>query len=122
MKGRALKVIKCLITILIIGVCYGIFVIKTGLGIPCIFKLITGFKCPGCGITTMFTHLMQLDFLKAFESNKMLFILLPILLLVFNKYIYIFIKTGKRELSKGQSVVINISLVLLIAFGILRNI
>lgn len=122
MKIRAVKVIKLLISTLMIGISYGIFVIKTGLGIPCIFKRITGFKCPGCGITTMFTYLMKLDFLKAFESNRMLFILLPVLLLVFIKYIYVYIKLGKRELSKGQSVVVNISLVLLIIFGILRNI
>ena len=45
--------------------------------IPCIWKTITGFNCPGCGLTTAFIHLIKLDIAGAFVSNKLIFIILP---------------------------------------------
>lgn len=65
--------------------------------------------------------LMNLDFHKAFISNKMLFILIPALLFVFIKYIFVYIKTGEKNLDKLQSSILNISLVMLMVFGIIRN-
>lgn len=46
--------------------------------IPCLWKTIFGFHCPGCGLTTAFIGLMELDFRKAFESNSIIFILVPL--------------------------------------------
>jgi len=45
--------------------------------IPCIWKTIFGFTCPGCGQTTAFIHLLKFEFVGAFESNKLIFIVLP---------------------------------------------
>ena len=45
--------------------------------IPCLWKAIFGFHCPGCGLTTAFISLMELDFRKAFESNRLIFIIVP---------------------------------------------
>ena len=45
--------------------------------IPCIWKTIFGFKCSGCGLTTAFIHLIKFEFVSAFESNKLIFIVLP---------------------------------------------
>ena len=45
--------------------------------IPCIWKKIFGFQCPGCGLTTAFISLIKLDFKTAFESNWLIFIILP---------------------------------------------
>lgn len=46
--------------------------------IPCIWKMIFGFHCPGCGLTTAFISLIKLDFTGAYESNWMIFILMPL--------------------------------------------
>lgn len=121
MKDRAFKIIRKILIVLTGGIIYGIFIIKTGLKIPCLFRTLTGFKCPGCGVTSMCLALMNLDFHKAFISNKMLFILIPALLFVFVKYIFVYIKTGEKNLDKLQSSILNISLVMLIVFGIIRN-
>jgi len=46
--------------------------------IPCIWKLIFGFNCPGCGLTTAFISIMELNYKNAIESNWLIFIVIPI--------------------------------------------
>jgi hypothetical protein len=46
--------------------------------IPCLWNLLFGVRCPGCGLTTAFVALVRLDFLAAYESNALIFILLPL--------------------------------------------
>lgn len=121
MKERALKVIKKLLIFLAGGVFYGILIMNTGFAIPCLFRLLTGLKCPGCGVTSMCLALMRFNFHKAFISNEMLFVLLPALLFVFIKYIFVYIKTGIKKLDRAQSFILNLSLVMLILFGVIRN-
>jgi len=51
---------------------------STDVCIPCLWKTIFGFHCPGCGLTTALISLMKLDFRGAFESNWIIFIVLPL--------------------------------------------
>lgn len=53
--------------------------IATGINItiPCLFSIILGFHCPGCGLTTAATQLLQLHFYKAWEHNPIIFIVIP---------------------------------------------
>ncbi len=46
--------------------------------IPCLWKSIFGITCPGCGLTTAFINLIKLDFKNAFESNFLIFFILPL--------------------------------------------
>ena len=45
--------------------------------IPCIWKSIFGIHCPGCGLTTAFISLIELNFKNAFETNWLVFIIVP---------------------------------------------
>jgi Protein of unknown function (DUF2752) len=45
--------------------------------IPCIWKSAFGFQCPGCGLTTAFISLLDLNFKNAFDSNWLIFIIVP---------------------------------------------
>lgn len=47
--------------------------------IPCINYLVTGHTCYGCGMTTAVTHLLRFDIRAAFETNALVFIVLPVL-------------------------------------------
>ncbi|QSE98313.1 DUF2752 domain-containing protein [Fulvivirga lutea] len=47
--------------------------------IPCLIRYTTGIKCLGCGLTTAATHLLTLDFIGAYQSNPLIFIILPAL-------------------------------------------
>ena len=45
--------------------------------IPCIWKSIFGIHCPGCGLTTAFISLIELNFKNAFETNWLVFKIEP---------------------------------------------
>lgn len=88
--------------------------------IPCFFHKVTGFYCPGCGITRMFLSLLHLDFYQAFRFNPYLFILLPFFTGYGMIYYYHYV-TDKKE-PHVPSTIWNILLGSAIIFMILRNI
>jgi hypothetical protein len=45
--------------------------------IPCIFRTITGYTCPGCGLTSAVIELLKLNPLGAWDENPLIFIILP---------------------------------------------
>lgn len=45
--------------------------------VPCLWKTMTGYECPGCGLTTAFVAIIRLEWQLAWSSNPMIFILLP---------------------------------------------
>lgn len=121
MKDRAVKVTKYILIVLIIGITYGIFVMHTGIGVPCIINLVTGYKCPGCGVSRMCMALMRLDVNAAYNYNKVLFLLLPVLSAVFTFQLYRYIRYNKTKLTKVQSAILYIALALLLIWGVIRN-
>ena len=46
---------------LLLGLAYFLLTQLTPLRIPCIFQKITGFACPGCGMTHLCMRLLRLD-------------------------------------------------------------
>lgn len=48
--------------------------------IPCLWKTVFGFECPGCGLTTALTKLMQFNFSGAINANPLIFIIAPAIL------------------------------------------
>lgn len=46
---------------------------------PCLFRLLTGLQCPGCGGTRAVHHLLHGRFAEAFRYNAMLLVFGPIL-------------------------------------------
>ena len=49
----------------------------------CISKLITDIDCPGCGITRAVQHALHLDFQKAWDYNKIIIVIAPLLIWVY---------------------------------------
>ena len=60
--------------------------------IPCIWKTLFGIHCPGCGLTRAFIHLLNFDLSKAFHSNWLIFLVLPIGLIYIGRDFYKFYK------------------------------
>ena len=98
---------------------YILIVKRLGFGIPCLFHRITGFKCPGCGITTLCTSLLRFDIRAAFKANPFVFVTLPFIggELIFAELCLL---TGKKNPGFNQ-VLLTIYIVLLIIWGIARN-
>lgn len=118
---RFRKVIIKYGVILAIGLGYLFFVLLSGVRIPCILYEITGFKCPGCGITRLIVSVARLDFAAAFGYNPFLFITGPLLLfyLAFSEARYVIY--GNARMGKWV-IFIWAELILAILYGVLRNI
>lgn len=46
--------------------------------LPCLWKTFFYFECPGCGITTSFIELLKGNFIKAWLTNKLIFIIISL--------------------------------------------
>lgn len=123
MKKRIINIVLILIFCLIVFLGYFYLNNKYGFSINCFFHELTGFYCPGCGITRCLFSLLKLDFYEAFMYNQLVFIMLPFLVILFcyKIYLYIFDKQDKI-LKKVPIVVWILLLVIAVGFGIIRNI
>lgn len=101
-------------------VLYYFWVRFTGLAIPCLFHLLTGLKCPGCGITRMFLAILQGDFRQAYLYNRGIFWITPLLVVDLAVALYTWIRYHKWE-SPVRQILLNLMLILMIAYGIGRN-
>ncbi len=120
--ARLKSVLKSAAIILAIGITYYLFVKIAHLGIPCIFNLITGLHCPGCGISRMFISLASFNFKAAFQYNAFVMVIGPIAAFFVLRHYIIYILKGNQKSDKLETVLLIIALILAIAFGILRNI
>ena len=112
-----------LIAAALIGIIYYIFIRVTGLSLPCPINFVTDGKirCPGCGITRLFLALSKGDINGAFNANQCLFVLIPIWsVLVIARLI--FQPKWLDADSRFFKAVCLVTLIVLLAFGLLRNI
>jgi hypothetical protein len=61
---------------------------------PCPFRFLTGFTCPGCGITRALHQILHGHFLNAFMLNPLFFLLGPFLLFALLRYSVIVLRGG----------------------------
>lgn len=120
-EERKKYVLKQLGQILMIGFAYFVFSGITGLYIPCPIRLITGFKCPGCGVTHYALAMIHGDIQAALEANHLVFFLAPLLLLYGLVKSYLYVKTGKTGISPLEAAILLPVLIITISFGIYRN-
>lgn len=103
---------------LIIGMLYAVFIKITGISIPCLFRKITGLKCPGCGITTFFINMFRGDIKTAISANPSLVLVLPLLGAVL---VSVYVKNSWDIKKRWTLWCLYLSLFFLLSFGILRN-
>jgi hypothetical protein len=53
----------------------------------CLFKNLFGIECYGCGITKAVIATIQLDFIRAFNYNKLIIVIVPLLVYLWIKEI-----------------------------------
>lgn len=82
-KKRLKKLIIGLSILIIVLFSYYIIRLNTSFSIPCIFHLISGKNCQFCGMTRMFSAMLQFNFAEAMIYNYFLFFTLPLLLFIF---------------------------------------
>ena len=63
--------------------------------IPCLWYTIFDIRCPGCGLTRAFIHLLSLDFTAAWDSNPLIFIVFPALTYYIIRDFVLFVKNNR---------------------------
>ena len=121
-KKRLLMLIKTHIIIGIIGIVYAVACMKTGYGIPCIFRLVTGFKCPGCGISRMCLELLKLNIKEAVHYNMGVVAMSPILIYLYIKTCINYVKNGDKMLNKTDNVIAIVIGIFVIVWTVFRNV
>ena len=99
---------------------YYVFIKLTGLHIPCVFREITGLKCPGCGLTAMCVHLAHFRFGEAFRANPLMFCLAPLLGAALALKIFAAPKWLDNK-SKPYKTAAWVLLVIVMAYWVVRN-
>lgn len=90
-------------------------------GIPCVFYKITGFYCPGCGITRCIYSLLCLNFYQAFRYNMLGFCLI-IFAFIYLIYVIFCKLKGISHIKEIPNIILYFLLITTILFAILRNI
>ncbi len=121
MRQRLHSIIIKGAVLLAVGCAYYLWLSVTGLGIPCVFHMITGYKCPGCGVTRMFVALIRHDFAAAFACNAVLLCLLPPLLVLASVLLVRYVRTGSRDLKRGENAFVLFAALILLLWGVVRN-
>lgn len=82
--------------------------------LPCAFNKLTGFYCPGCGMTRAVNSCFKFQFYQAFRFNALLFIV-PVGLVSY------YVAYHKKK-SKTATTILVMMIVVAVGYGILRNI
>ncbi len=120
MPNRIKRTIKDTISI----ICLGIFLYilySIHIRIPWMFKTITHLDCPSCGVSRMCVSLSHGDIRSAFFYNQILVFLFPIIALYYAFYQIRYILTGQRKITAVENIIMIILIVILILYGIIRN-
>lgn len=97
------------------GAVYAVFAARFG-GIPCPIRFLTGLKCPGCGVTTLFLCLLRGDWAGAFAANPFLLVTSPLLAAILWRFWWKDTHPGK-----AWQVTAVVYIAALLIWGIARN-
>lgn len=120
-KTRLLRLLAWAGLVLGAGLAYAHFCRLTGLAVPCLFHLVTGLQCPGCGATRMCLALLRLDFAAAWAANPGLLLLLPFLCVLLGRMGWRYVVRNKVRLTRGENALIWCMVGCLLLYGLLRN-
>lgn len=109
----------CVCAAVLVG--YYIFTQLTGIYIPCVFRKVTGLKCPGCGVSHMLVKMLHFDFRGAYAENQLLFFMLPALFLLLAVKI-IFLPKWLRSDSRVLAAIMFVCIAAAVVFGVARNV
>ena len=73
----------------------------------CLLKNLFGIECYGCGITKAVIAAIQLDFIRAFNYNKLIVVVMPLIAYLWSKEIVKCVKKQKKMLAATHSKIEN---------------
>ena len=121
MRQRAFILLRTAAVLLCAGLLYALWVHKTGWGIPCPIHLVTGLRCPGCGMTRMALCLLRGDLRGAFAQNRAALVMLPAGLYAAAAWTVGYVRRGDRMLRGAPKVTVIVMICVFLLFGAVRN-
>ena len=121
MQQRLFYVLRTVGLLLLLGLLYALWGGLTRLWLPCPFHYLTGWDCPGCGVTRMCLALLCLDLSAAWSANPGMLLLSPLLLGLLSWHAVTYIRTGNRRFTRGETFLCWTLVVLFLLYGLLRN-
>lgn len=121
MRARLRCLLAACLGLLALGLGYAAFIHWSGWAVPCLFRQVTGWKCPGCGVTSMCLALLRLDLAAAWRWNPGLFVLLPLLGVVLAALLARYVRTGSWRTGRWQNICLWGMAAYLVGYGVLRN-
>ena len=104
-----------------LGLGYALWVRLTGLAIPCLFRVVTGRLCPGCGVTNLCLALLRWDWAAAWSANPVLLMMLPVLAALGVRLAVRYVREGTAVGPKWESALLWAMTALLVVWGAARN-
>lgn len=120
--SRLLRVLGLTALLLLAALGYGLWVALSGHGLPCLFHRITGWLCPGCGMSRVMGALLRLDLPAAFSYNLLWPLYGGYVLFVFLSAAIPYVRHGKANLSPRPQWVHWVVLGVVLVYGVLRNV
>ena len=120
-RKRLGQLAKIVAVALLFGIAYFIFIKLTGWALPCPIRLVTGKYCPGCGSSRMMLALLRFDFEEAFRANRLLFFLLPLVLVYGLVKGIRYIKMGQEKQTLPEQIAVFLVCVATVVFWVMRN-
>ena len=120
-RKRLIYTLAVWCAVLAAGIGYGLFCVKTGMGIPCVLHEVTGLDCPGCGISRAILALARLDFAAAFGYNLIWPVIVGYLLWIAVAGSVVYVKRREFGYLSGKTWMHAVILGAVVAYGILRN-
>lgn len=120
-RERVKKVIRVYLCIILVLLGYYLLVTNIDIGVNCLFRRITGLKCPGCGNTRAVLCILHGDWAGSFKQNLML---IPEVTFVGWCAVYStvnFIRTGRGGLNVKPYWAAYVFLAVLLVWWVVRN-
>lgn len=120
-KERIIRVILVLAGLFALGILYGILALK-GFALPCVFKYISGYNCPGCGMTRTCVAILTLQFDKLFSYNLLAPLIIAYIIWVAIISIKSYLKNGHASYDSPFLALDISALVVILGWWVVRNI
>lgn len=120
-KKRFLRLLGGVCLLLALGLGYALAVRMLGRGLYCPFYMATGLLCPGCGVSRMCLSILRGDWAGAWHANPVLLLLTPLLAALLGLRAVRYVKTGRARAPRWEVRTWTVLAVLLVAYGVLRN-
>ena len=113
--------LKPVFLLLLTGTVYYFVFVNFGIGIPCVIRKITGYKCPGCGMTHAVVELLRFNFKSAWDYNALSITVFPAVCLYL---LFRWVRekeNSDREFRAWEYIFLCVLLVTVLIYGISRN-